>query len=128
MTSAHPKKIENIYRLDSQERCDYFIRKITDFEMVWGLFNEGWATAISGQKMVIPFWPEENFATLCANDEWAGFTAKAIELNELLSRWLPEMQNDGRICQIFPIPSEHGFFIPPATLLHAIKEEREQYE
>ncbi|MCO4312957.1 DUF2750 domain-containing protein [Pectobacterium versatile] len=126
--SAHPKKIENIYRLDSQERCDYFIRKITDFEMVWGLFNEGWATAISGQKMAIPFWPEESFATLCANDEWAGFTAKAIELNEFLSRWLPGMQNDGRICQIFPIPSEHGFFIPPATLLHAIKDECEQYE
>nr|WP_289781124.1 DUF2750 domain-containing protein [Pectobacterium versatile] len=128
MVSAHPKKIENIYRLDSQERCDYFIRKITDFEMVWGLFNEGWATAISGQKMAIPFWPEESFATLCANDEWAGFTAKAIELNEFLSRWLPGMQNDGRICQIFPIPSEHGFFIPPATLLHAIKDECEQYE
>ncbi|GKW03234.1 hypothetical protein PEC301877_20470 [Pectobacterium carotovorum subsp. carotovorum] len=100
MTSAHPKKIENIYRLDSQERCDYFIRKITDFEMVWELFNEG----------------------------WAGFTAKAIELNEFLSHWLPGMQSDGRICQIFPTPSEHGFFIPPTALLHAIKEEREQYE
>ncbi|RYC47000.1 DUF2750 domain-containing protein [Pectobacterium zantedeschiae] len=125
---VHHKKVENIFQLSQQERCDYFIRKITDTEIVWGLFDDGWATAVSGHKIAIPFWPEEDFATLCASDEWVGFMAKAIRLSEFLSHWLPGMQVDGSICQIFPTPHQHGSLILPAALLISIKEEREQYE
>ena len=37
-------RINNITNLSSPERYDYFIRKVSDFEEVWGLKDkEGWA-------------------------------------------------------------------------------------
>ncbi|MBU6956900.1 DUF2750 domain-containing protein [Pseudomonas sp. CVAP len=125
---THQKKIENVLRLAPQERYDYFIRKVADVEVVWALFDNGWATAESGKITAVPFWPEEGFATLCASAEWNGFTAKPIELNDFLMRWLPGMQGDGRICQIFSTPDEQGLLVPPEDLLGVIKQELEQYE
>lgn len=99
--AAHHKKIENLLKLEPQARYDYFIRKVADFEVVWGLFDNGWVTAESGKITAIPFWPDKVFATLCASAEWKGSTAKSIELNDFLIRWLPEMQVGGRACQVF---------------------------
>ena len=71
-----------------------FIRKASDFEVVWSLFDQGWATACTVAAAVVPFWPEEAFAKLCATDAWQGFHPKAIALEDVLERWLPGMTND----------------------------------
>lgn len=39
--TAYLKNIENVLRLDAQSRCDYFVRKVADFEVVSGLFDKG---------------------------------------------------------------------------------------
>lgn len=83
---AHQKKIENVLRLDTQARCDCFVRKIADSEVVWGLFGIGWGIGTSDCYAVIPFWPEEDFAIACASKEWNGFHPKEIVLDEFLSR------------------------------------------
>jgi len=126
--AAHHKKIENVLKLEPQARYDYFIRKVADFEVVWGLFDNGWATAGSANTTAVPFWPEEDFARLCASAQWRGFTAKSIELNDFLERWLPGMQGEGRRCYIFSTPDEQGLLVLPEDLLGAIKQEREHYE
>ncbi|QVN17065.1 DUF2750 domain-containing protein [Burkholderia pyrrocinia] len=126
--TAHPKKIENVLRLDAQSRCEYFVRKVADFEVVWSLFDKGWATASAGTATVVPFWPEEAFAKLCATDEWQGFYPKEIALDEFLGRWLPGMANDHRICAVFATPSDRGTLLPPMDLDKLIRRELEQYE
>ncbi|CAI8865887.1 MULTISPECIES: DUF2750 domain-containing protein [Burkholderia] len=126
--SAHPKKIENVLRLNAQSRCEYFIRKVSDFEVVWSLFDQGWATACTGAATVAPFWPEEAFAKLCATDEWQGFHPKAIALEDFLERWLPGMANDQRICAVFAAPSDRGTLMSPMDLEKLIRRELEQYE
>ncbi|KVF68041.1 hypothetical protein WS75_30070 [Burkholderia sp. FL-7-2-10-S1-D7] len=126
--TAHPKKIESVLRLDAQTRCDYFIRKVADFETVWGLFDTGWATASANGHIAIPFWPEEDFADACASEEWKNFRAKAISLEEFLSRWLPGMDSDRRICAVFPAPGDKGLLVPPIDLMNLIKQELQQYE
>jgi len=102
LMTARSKKIENVLRLDASSRCDYFVRKVADFEIVWGLFNTGWPTASTGATTAVPFWPEEEFAALCATAEWQGFHPKAIALEEFLTRWFPGMEKDQRICLVFP--------------------------
>jgi hypothetical protein len=124
----HAKKIKNVLQLNAQARGDYFIRKIVDFEVVWGLFDKGWATAQVAGVTAIPFWPEEGFADLCASAEWAGFLPKSIELSDFLSRWLPGLEGDGRICVLFPTHTERGFLIQPLDLLNLINKELQQYE
>jgi hypothetical protein len=37
--TAHSKKIENVLRLDASARCDYFVRKVADFDCL-GAFGK----------------------------------------------------------------------------------------
>lgn len=126
--TARSKKIENVLRLDASSRCDYFVRKVADFEVVWGLFDTGWATASTGATMAVPFWPEEGFAALCATAEWHGFRPKAIVLEEFLARWLPGMEKDRRICLVFSTPTDRGSLLRPNDLDNLIQQELQQYE
>ncbi|WP_230939796.1 DUF2750 domain-containing protein [Burkholderia territorii] len=125
---VHPKKIESVLRLDSQARCDYFVRKVADYEVVWGLFGTGWATGTSEVHMAIPFWPEEDLAVRCASDKWKNFRPKAIALDEFLSKWLPGMEADRRLCAVFPGPEGTAQLLSPLELLELIKRELKQYE
>lgn len=126
--TMHPKKIENVLTLDAQARCDYFVRKVADFETVWELFDQGWATAQTESSTAVPFWPEEAFAHLCAVDEWTSFRPKAIALDEFMSHWLPGMEKDKRLCVIFPTPQHTGLLVPPLDLLNLLRQELQQYE
>lgn len=125
---SHPKKIRNVEHLDDEARRDYFVRKVADFEVVWGLGEEGWATSNVGGVVAVPFWPEAEFAASCAVDEWDGFRAKPIPLSEFLSKWLPGMDVDQRICLIFPTPASRGLPLPADKLRQFIEEELQQYE
>ena len=48
----HSKKQIAISDMEAPERYDYFVRKVCDFEVVWGLSNEGWAAGkIDGGRL-----------------------------------------------------------------------------
>ena len=84
-------------------RYEYFIKKTADYEEVWGLYNEGWATAQDDLgNTLIPFFPNKKFAEAFAKEEWEGFRAKRIELGHFLEKWLPGMKSDGVKPSIFP--------------------------
>ncbi|KAI1692860.1 hypothetical protein Ddc_23274 [Ditylenchus destructor] len=124
----HLRKIAEVLQLDASNRCDYFVRKVADFEMVWGLHDSGWATAIINGYVVIPFWPEEAFAAMCAADEWAGYRAIAIPIDGFLSNWLSGMQRDKRLCLVFPTPKQVGCVLLPTELKSLIQQELQQYK
>lgn len=121
------KKLRNVHSLSDKERCDYFVRKVADFELVWGLHDKAWAMAKAGVNEAIAFWPEQEFATVCAADEWEGFEPRSIPLSDFISEWLPGMEANRRMCLIFPTPSTHGMSLPPGTLSRLLKEELQQY-
>ncbi|KVU70885.1 hypothetical protein WK72_10250 [Burkholderia ubonensis] len=124
----HRHKLDNVLKLDAPARCDYFVRKIADFAVVWGLFDAGWATAQQGGAIVIPFWPEAAFAAVCADVGWSACRPKPISLADFLSRWLPGMARDGRLCAVFPVPGQAGLPMQPLDLLERIAQEARQYE
>ena len=121
------QKIANLLRLSPQARCDYLIGKVADFEVIWGLFDQGWATAGSAQSTALPFWPEADFAALCARGHWQGYEPRAIALSDFLERWLPGMQRDTRLCLVFPDPDGQGLLLAPEVLLQTIDQELQQY-
>ena len=125
---AIEKKIKNILNFSSQERYDYFIRKAVDFEKVWGLYNNGWATSKFNEDYVIPFWPEKIFAELCANNEWEGYTPKFLSLKVFMEKWIIGMQHDSYGALIFPIPNGQGILVPLHILKEDLLNEQEQYE
>lgn len=123
------KKIKNVLRLSKDDRYDYFIRKVADYEEVWGLESNGWALLGDDlNNQVFPFWPEKEFAEICAIDQWTGYEAKPIELNSFLEKWIPGMEKDKILVNIFLTPDSKGKTVSPRDLGNHIEEELEQYE
>lgn len=131
----HPDKINAILAMDAQERFSYFIRKCADCEEIWGLRNaEGWCGMGTEEgNDSIPFWPEEAFAALLADEEWSDCAPDSVPLEEFLENWLPNMQEDGVFAAVFPIPGEATAAMDCVTLeaeqlREFLLEECEQYE
>ena len=125
----HPAKSANVHSLPAAERYDYFVRKVADFEKVWGLFSNGWALAedTDGRK-VFPFWPEEAFAESCADGSWAGYQPRAIPLDEFMRKWLPGMANDAILVGVFPTSAEKGIVVKSLQLEADLARELQEYE
>jgi hypothetical protein len=118
-------KIENVIMLSLEDRYSYFVQKVTDFEEVWGIYHDnGWAVmSDNNSNMVIPFWPEEEFALLCCTEQWEGYVPKAISLNDFMNKWLPGMEKDHRMVNVFLTADEkQGVIIRPLELLKDLKE------
>ena len=108
-------------------RYEYFIKKVADYEEVWGLYDEGWATAqdVNGNKL-IPFFPKKEFAEYYATNEWNKFKAVPIDLYEFIDNWLVGMKKDIIKPSIFPI-NEDSVIVEIDVLLRDITSELEKY-
>jgi hypothetical protein len=122
-------KIQNVINLNVEQRYDYFIRKVAEYEEVWGLYENGWALLSDKDKrIIIPFWPEEDFALLCCTEQWANYQPKMISLDDFVNKWLPGMHSDNRYANIFYTPATKiGTVVEPNVLLENLKEEMENY-
>jgi hypothetical protein len=96
------KEIEVVFSIPANKRYEYFIKKVADYEEIWGLYNNGWAISEdnAGNKL-IPFWPKSEFALMCANHHWENYETSKIKLEEFINEWLPDMKRDGIKPSIF---------------------------
>jgi hypothetical protein len=123
------KKIESVLNLSTKERYLYFIRKIADFEEVWGLYNDGWALLSDGENNeVIPFWPESEFAEICAVGKWSSYEPKSIDVYSFKENWLTGMQEDNKKVGVFYTPQGKGIIASPNELKAELNEELSQYD
>jgi hypothetical protein len=123
------KKIENLMNLSEKEKYNYFIRKVVDFEEIWGLYNNGWAL-LGDEKnnQVCVFWPEKELAELCAIGKWNGYEACVIDLNDFLEKWITGMEKDNFLVSIFYNNQSMGKTVLPQQLRNDLIKELEQYE
>ena len=125
----HSKKIAALISMSADERLAYFVRKTADFEMLWGLFSDGWATSTNASDGVaLPLWPERELAQECATRTWDGYIAKQIPMHEFLTRWLPGLTLDGHSIAVFPTPIHPGSLVSPVELAGLLNGELQQYE
>ncbi|UTR15958.1 DUF2750 domain-containing protein [Salipaludibacillus sp. LMS25] len=96
------KDIEVVSKLPASKRDEYFIKKVADFEEVWGLFDDGWAISEDDNgNPLMPFWPKKEFANLCIVGEWKIYKAEQIEHEDFMQEWLPGIKADGITTQFF---------------------------
>lgn len=123
------KKVASITAMGGPDRYDYFVRKVADFELLYGLFDDGWAMMESDDETrCFPFWPESEFAELLATERWKNYRPKEIELATFLGRWIPGMTKDGLSVAVFPTPTGPGVVVKPDRLAGDLAEECSQYE
>ncbi|MBK1891092.1 DUF2750 domain-containing protein [Undibacterium sp. 14-3-2] len=120
----------SVTRLEGSERYEHFVKRVADWQNVWGLKNEtGWVSAEddSGNRG-IPVWPHPDYAAACAKDEWAGNQPTPIEVQEFVAIWLPNMANDNVHVAVFPTTSMKGVMVPALQLRDDLQEELADYE
>ncbi|WP_342032506.1 DUF2750 domain-containing protein [Mesobacillus boroniphilus] len=103
------------------------MKKAADYEEVWGLYNDGWATAQDDMgNTLLPFFPNEKFAETFAKKEWEGFRPKRIDMDYFLENWLPGMRSDGFKPSIFPTDTDTAV-MEVDTLQEDLEAEIEKY-
>ena len=109
--------LQAILALPPSRRHAWFLQRVREAGEVWGLYMEGWALALDDDgRDVLPLWPTEHAARLCATRLWEGFEPRRIPLEELMERLLPELEDEGMPLGIFFTPDGHGGSLTPAEL------------
>ncbi len=121
-------KIQSVINLPALDRYMYFIRKVADFEEVWGLYDDGWALLGDDKNKILAFWPESEFAKICANGIWGNYQPKKITLGDFTEKWLGGMIKDGVMAAIFYTPNGKGLIISAKQLSDDLNRELAQFE
>jgi hypothetical protein len=122
-------EVEALISADDNTRYEYFIKRVADFEQVWGLaFNDGgWAFSGGDSAVAFPVWPFAEYAKRSATGAWQDCEPRAIELDEFMGRWLPGLKKDDRKVVAFPTPSALRPVREPDAVLSDLERELQKY-
>ena len=109
------EEYETVLALPGEERYGYLLRWVADWELVWSLAeDDGWALAGDNEgHELVPVWPHERFATVCATGNWADQRPRSIEVSDWLGLWLPGLAREGKLIAAFPTPGSQGVVVTP---------------
>ncbi len=111
------RQLQAVVMLPGPQRYEYFIRRVVDTGVVWSLYRNGWALASKADgTMVLPLWPDSEFAAICADYEWTGYAPQSFALAELVDELLPQLARDGVATGVFYTPGARDV-MPTANLL-----------
>jgi Protein of unknown function (DUF2750) len=129
IAAVNRKEFQHVRSLPADGRYEYFVKKVCDWQQVWGLWNEGWAIMADTEgKEVFPVWPHPIYAEAYAIGEWKGYRPREIRLQDWLGKWLPGLENDGRLIAIFPSTEGQPPTVNSNQLRADIEEECSKYD
>ena len=107
----------------------YSIKKVADLEEVWGLYNEGWATAADENgRPALALWPSEEYAERSREADWATYSPRSIPLDELIEELLPGLVEDGVSIAVFMASQvSDTAMVSAETLLADLENELKKY-
>ena len=127
--TPNDREIESVLGLATSDRYMHFVRKVADQQELWSLWSDGWMLASDDAgRELIPVWPHQKYAAVCATGRWEGSAPKAIELKTWLERWIDGAKRDGRLFAVFPTPESRGAVVEPDRLSADIELELTRYE
>ena len=123
-------KLLNVQSLDSHKRLEYLIRKVADFELIWGSYGDNGWLLLSDEngRRITPFWPEKEFVNEYNITHKYDYFAKKIDLYYFLDNWINELAKDKIDIVVFPVKEKESIIISPLQLKALIENELEQYE
>jgi hypothetical protein len=113
------RQLQAVVMLPGPQRYAYFVKRVAETGVVWGLYRQGWALAKKEDgTLVFPLWPDSEFAQVCADYEWTGYVPQSFALDELMTELLPQLEQDGLVTGVFYTPGARDV-MPTAGLLRA---------
>lgn len=122
------KEREAVTALPGEKRYEYFIKRVVDAEVAWGLWQDGWALAETDDgQQVFPLWPAKEFASACAVGDWASYVPEEIDLESLLDELVQKLKDGGVLPGVFPTPAEQGVTPELDGLVTDLRTEMDKY-
>jgi len=123
-------ELKAVLKLSALLRYEHFIRRVADWETIWSLGTADGLALLgdAGKREVVPVWPHERYAAICASGEWIKYNPRSIPLAEWLDAWLPGIARDSRLISVFPTPGSKGLIVTAEQLATDLKEELRNYE
>jgi hypothetical protein len=58
--------------------------------------------------MHFPVWPHRRFAQACSFGPWETESPRAIDIDEWVEAWIPQLETDGFRIAVFQTPQDEG--------------------
>ncbi|MBD5771393.1 DUF2750 domain-containing protein [Marinomonas sp. SM2066] len=102
------ERIQLLVAPDSQ-RLDYFVEQAKATELVWSLSNEeGYVMVETDDGDCVMVWPDAEFASQWAVDDWDDCEPVSVSLEVFKSEWLPSLTLDNVTVAVFPNIEDEG--------------------
>lgn len=122
------KELHAVQRLPAEARYNYFIKRVADTEMVWGLYKDGWATTSDNYKRnSIPLWPAREYALVHCTGDWKDCSPRSVSVQEFLSDFSPYAQQSNYAPSVFFVEGVGGIDVDWDKLCNDIGIELEKY-
>lgn len=128
MIKINLKEIENVVKLDSSNRYKYFIKKVADSSLIWGLYDKGWALVGDKENIYMPVWPLKEFARLCINNDWKSYKARPIDLHFFVEHMLDDLDMDDTAISVFLTNDNKAICVNKNKLKNDLYSEMSLYE
>ncbi|WP_407556871.1 DUF2750 domain-containing protein [Winogradskyella sp. 4-2091] len=125
----HPKKIENILKLDSFSRYKYFLKKVADFECFWSIMDKNEEYVISNieNNQLISFWSNDSFIKVNSKAMWQNCTPVKIDLDNFEDVLIPLIKRHNLLINVFPVNHKSGFVVNIDEFIRDLNDELEFY-
>jgi len=91
------------------ERLDYFVEQAKATELVWSLSNEeGFVMVETDDGDCVMVWPDAEFASQWAVDDWDDCEPVSVSLDTFKTEWLPSLTLDKVTVAVFPNIEDEG--------------------
>ena len=107
------KRTEAIIKLSPENRYKHFIKYVSDWEVMYSLYDNGWALAENKNgKDLLPLWPSKSFAKLCKKDNWSHYNIKEISIYDFLEAFCSKLKTKNTDAIVFMTPRFTKEIIP----------------
>lgn len=121
------EQIDAVLSLPAPQRYEHFVKQVADQELVWGLFDDGWAISSDGSNEAIPIWCASEYSDLSQNGDWQNYSSTTIDLDTFLNDMLPKMKENNISAAVMLLPEGDGIIVSSDQLIHDINEELGKY-
>ena len=125
----HIKQLESVFKLESKERYGYLIRKVADFEQVFLIEDKkgNYVTCGNNNEIIIPIWPELEFAQELIKKEWKKCVIKKVPLSDFIN-WMDKLETENYLIGGFPNLKLNSIVVKPIEIKNHLIFESQQYE
>lgn len=122
-------QLEALLAQPSEQRYDFFIDKVADWEELWGARDqEGWLVQVSADSQpYISLWPHPTFAQDAIKRHFPENFEEEIDFEYLLTEWLPLLAQEGIKISVFPDRRWHSVLVDSNAFATDLKQAMQKY-